>query len=98
MHVNGDQGRKALEILKAHVSPNANSVYDPIYKLLKQLLALGTKSVPSQGLAAEQFSQLIKCRVRTGYEFMPPENYCPQNRSCWHGSLGHLQGQRAPGG
>lgn len=47
------RGEKALEILKVHVSPNANSVYDPIYKLLKQLLALGTKSVSSQGLATE---------------------------------------------
>lgn len=47
------RGEKALEILKVRVSPNANSVYDPIYKLLKQLLALGTKSVSSQGLATE---------------------------------------------
>lgn len=46
-------GEKALEILKVRVPPNANSVYDPIYKLLKQLLALGTKSVSSQGLATE---------------------------------------------
>lgn len=66
---------KVLEILKVHVSTNANSVYDPIYKLLKQLLALGTKLVPSQALATDSFSQLIKCIVRTGYEFMPPENY-----------------------
>lgn len=49
----GIRGEKALEILKVRVSPNANSVYDPIYKLLKQLLALGTKSVSSQGLATE---------------------------------------------
>lgn len=51
MHINVIKGEKVLERLKIHISSNANSVYDPIYKLLKTLLALGTKSVSSQVLA-----------------------------------------------